>query len=131
MYQSPSFFLRKSLLPSRPMHLMQLTLYFPSSSSGMDFVRGRSLHIRAGHSAVQGKPLVRVTTATEAQRETPPTVRQYDAKRRPECRCRSLAGWGGNGRWLLFILFVRVAFQLIFLLDGPPIGGHKGFTWLR
>ena len=32
------------------------------------------MHIRAGHSAVQGEPVIRVTTATEAPRETPPTV---------------------------------------------------------
>lgn len=91
---------------------MQLNFDFPSHFSGVYFVRGRSVHIRAGNSAVQGEPLVRVTAAAEAPGETPPTVWQYDAKRRLECRCRPLGGWGGNRRWLL--LFVRVAIQLIF-----------------
>lgn len=57
---------------------------------GLRFVRGRSLYIRAGDPSVQGQPLVRVTTAAEASRETTPAVSQYDAKRRLECRRRSL-----------------------------------------
>ena len=41
---------------------------------GVFFVGGRSLYIRAGNSTVQSEPIVSVTAATEASRETSPTI---------------------------------------------------------
>ena len=49
-------------------------IFFSCLLSGLCFVRGRPLYIRAGNSPVQGQSLVCLSTATQTSRETATAV---------------------------------------------------------